>query len=158
MRIKPLIDYRYYETYAITSSTASTRKSSHYQNYNSKRCTPYSPSMKADPVSFIYDQSNMNKKHNVLSKQNSNLSRQMLLKQDSSVSRNSLLNQDSIQSSRQILANNHNKSEQLGEYLSRQNSSNSCRALLKQDSNGSILSKQNSQVNFDTAGNENESL
>lgn len=102
--------------------------------------------MKTEPVSFIYDQPNVNKKHNVLSKQNSNLSRQMLLKQDSSVSRNSLLNQDSIQSSRQILANNHNKSEQMGEYLSRQNSSNSCRALLKQDSNGSILSKQNSQV------------
>lgn len=90
----------------------------------------------------------MNKKHNVLSKQHSNLSRQMLLKQDSSVSRNSFLKQDSIQSPKQILANNQNKSEQMTEYLSRQNSANSCRALLKQDSNGSILSKQNSQVSY----------
>lgn len=104
--------------------------------------------MKSDAVSFIYDQSNMNKKHNVLSKQNSNLSRQMLLKQDSSVSRNSFLKQDSIQSSKQILANNHNKSEHMTEYLCRQNSANSCRALLKQDSSGSILSKQNSQVSY----------
>lgn len=141
-------DYRYYETVAITSSSASTRKSSHYHNYNSTRRAPYSPSMKSDAVSFIYDQSNMNKKHNVLSKQNSNLSRQMLLKQDSSVSRNSFLKQDSVQSSRQILSNNHNKSEEMTEYLCRQNSANSCRALLKQDSNGSILSKQNSQVSY----------
>ena len=139
-------DYRYYETVAITSSSASTRKSSHYNNYNSTRRTPCSPSMKSDAVSFIYDQSNMNKKHNVLSKQNSNLSRQMLLKQDSSVSRNSFLKQDSLQSPKQ--ANNQNKSEHMTEYLSRQNSANSCRALLKQDSNGSILSKQNSQVSY----------
>lgn len=141
-------DYRYYETVAITSSSASTRKSSHYHNYNSTRRAPYSPSTKSDAVSFIYDQSNLNKKHNVLAKQNSNLSRQMLLKQDSSVSRNSFLKQDSVQSSRQILANNHNKSEEMTEYLCRQNSANSCRALLKQDSNGSILSKQNSQVSY----------
>lgn len=140
--------YRYYETVAITSSSASTRKSSHYNNYNSTRRAPYSPSMKSDAVSFIYDQSNMTKKHNGLSKQNSNLSRQMLLKQDSSVSRNSFLKQDSIQSSRQILANNQNKSENMTEYLCRQDSANSCRALLKQDSNGSILSKQNSQVSY----------
>lgn len=90
----------------------------------------------------------MNKKHNVLSKQNSNLSRQMLLKQDSSVSRNSFLKQDSVQSTKQILANNQNNSEHMTEYLCRQNSANSCRALLKQDSNGSILSKQNSQVSY----------
>lgn len=138
---------RYYETVAITSSSASTRKSSHYNNYNSTKRAPGSPSMKSDAVSFIYDQSNMGKKHN-LSKQNSNLSRQMLLKQDSSVSRNSFLKQDSIQSTRQILANNQNNSEQMTEYLCRQNSANSCRALLKQDSNGSILSKQNSQVSY----------
>jgi hypothetical protein len=142
-------DCRYYETVAITSSSASTRKSSHYHNYNSTKRAPYSPSMKSsDAVSFIYDQSNMNKKHNVLSKQNSNLSRQMLLKQDSSVSRNSLLKQDSVQSSRQILASNQNNSEHMTEYLTRQNSANSCRALLKQDSNSSILSKQNSQVSY----------
>lgn len=100
--------------------------------------------MKSDAVSFIYDQSNMTKKHGTLSKQNSNLSRQMLLKQDSSVSRNSLLKQDSVQSARQVLSNK----EDMSEYLSRQNSANSCRALLKQDSNGSILSKQNSQVSY----------
>lgn len=142
-------DYRYYETVAITSSSASTRKSSHYHNYNStRRAAPCSPSMKPDAVSFIYDQSNMTKKHNGLSKQNSNLSRQLLLKQDSSVSRNSLLKQDSVQSSRQILANNQSKSEHMSEYLCRQDSANSCRALLKQDSNGSILSKQNSQVSY----------
>jgi hypothetical protein len=141
-------DYRYYETVAITSSSASTRKSSHYHNYNStRRAAPCSPSMKSDAVSFIYDQSNV-KKHNGLSKQNSNLSRQLLLKQDSSVSRNSLLKQDSVQSSQQILANNQSKSEHMSEYLCRQDSANSCRALLKQDSNGSILSKQNSQVSY----------
>ena len=143
--------YRYYETVAITSSSASTRKSSHYHNYNSTRkAAPCSPSMKSDAVSFIYDQSqsNMTKRHNGLSKQNSNLSRQMLLKQDSSVSRNSFLKQDSIQSTRQILSNNQSKSEHMTEYLCRQDSSNSCQALLKQDSNGSILSKQNSQVSY----------
>ncbi|KAG5675444.1 hypothetical protein PVAND_005348 [Polypedilum vanderplanki] len=148
---------RYYETVAITSSSASTRKSSHYNNYNSTRKAPYSPSMKSDAVSFIYDQNNMNgnsnnansrTKHNGLSKQNSNLSRQMLLKQDSSVSRNSFMKQDSVQSTRQILANNQNKSEHMTEYLCRQDSGNSCKALLKQDSNGSILSKQNSQVSY----------
>jgi hypothetical protein len=142
-------DYRYYETVAITSSSASTRKSSHYHNYNStRRAAPCSPSMKSDAVSFIYDQSNMTKKHNGLSKQNSNLSRQLLLKQDSSVSKSSLLKQDSVQSSRQISANNRSKSEHMSEYLCRQDSANSCRALLKQDSNGSILSKQNSQVSY----------
>lgn len=141
-------DYRYYETVAITSSSASTRKSSHYHNYNSTRKAPYSPSMKSDAVSYIYDQSNMNKKHNGLTKQNSNLSRQMLLKQDSSVSRNSFLKQDSVQSTNHISANNQNKSEHMTEYLCRQDSSNSCRALLKQDSSGSILSKQNSQVSY----------
>lgn len=141
---------RYYETVAITSSSASTRKSSHYHNYNSTRRAPYSPSMKSDAVSFIYDQQNLNiaKKHNGISKQNSNLSRQMLLKQDSSISRNSFLKQDSIQSSQQILANNQKQSDHMTEYLCRQDSANSCRALLKQDSNGSILSKQNSQVSY----------
>ncbi|XP_070509164.1 neuropeptide SIFamide receptor-like [Chironomus tepperi] len=145
---------RYYETVAISSSSASTRKSSHYHNYNSTRKAPYSPSMKSDAVSFIYDQTNMNSnnnrnnnnKHVSLSKQNSNLSRQMLLKQDSSVSRNSFLKQDSVQSTRQILANNQSKSDHMTDYLCRQDSGNSCKALLKQDSNGSILSKQNSQV------------
>lgn len=146
--------YRYYETVAISSSSASTRKSSHYHNYNSTRKAPYSPSMKSDAVSFIYDQTNMNSnnnknnKHVSLSKQNSNLSRQMLLKQDSSVSRNSFLKQDSVQSTRQILANNQTKSDHMTEYLCRQDSGNSCKALLKQDSNGSILSKQNSQVSY----------
>jgi hypothetical protein len=158
--------YRYYETFAISSSSASTRKSSHYHNYNSTRKAPYSPSMKSDAVSFIYDQTNMNghnasihngnnnaingstSKHAGLSKQNSNLSRQMLLKQDSSVSRNSFLKQDSVQSTRQILVNNQNKSEHMTDYLCRQDSGNSCKSLLKQDSNGSILSKQNSQVSY----------
>lgn len=77
------------------------------------------------------------RKHGGLSKQNSNLSRQILLKQDSSVS---------VQSTRQILA--QNKSDHMTDYLVRQDSSNSCKALIKQDSNGSILSKQNSQVSY----------
>lgn len=80
-----------------------------------------------------------NRKHAGLSKQNSNLSRQILLKQDSSVS---------VLSTRQILANNQNKSDHMTDYLVRQDSSNSCKALIKQDSNGSILSKQNSQVSY----------
>lgn len=80
-----------------------------------------------------------NRKHAGLSKQNSSLSRQILLKQDSSVS---------VQSTRQILANNQNKSDHMTDYLVRQDSSNSCKALIKQDSNGSILSKQNSQVSY----------
>lgn len=82
---------------------------------------------------------NVRKHHSGLSKQNSNLSRQILLKQDSSVS---------VQSTRQILANNQNKSDHMSEYLVRQDSANSCKALIKQDSNGSILSKQNSQVSY----------
>lgn len=85
----------------------------------------------------INNNTNVNRnKHVGLSKQNSNLSRQMLLKQDS------------VQSTRQILANNHSKSEHMTDYLCRQDSGNSCKALLKQDSNGSILSKQNSQVSY----------
>ncbi len=132
------LSHRYYETVAI--STSSTRKSSHYNKYNSTRETPCSPSIKSDAVSFIYDQSNMNnRKHAGLSKQNSNLSRQILLKQDSSVS---------MQSSRQILTNNQNKSDRMTDYLVRQDSANSCKTLIKQDSNGSILSKQNSQVSY----------
>lgn len=143
-------NYRYYETVAIASSSASTRKSSQYQNYqNSTRKATYSPSMKSsDAVSYIYDQANGTRKHNGISKQDSNLSRQMLLKQDSSISRNSLLKQDSVQSTRQILANNQNKSEHMTDYLCRQDSGNSCKSLLKQDSNGSILSKQNSQISY----------
>ncbi|CAO1353330.1 unnamed protein product [Diamesa tonsa] len=141
---------RYYETVAIASSSASTRKSSQYQNYqNSTRKATYSPSMKSsDAVSYIYDQANGTRKHNGISKQDSNLSRQMLLKQDSSISRNSLVKQDSVQSTRQILANNQNKSEHMTDYLCRQDSGNSCKSLLKQDSNGSILSKQNSQISY----------
>jgi hypothetical protein len=123
--------HRHYEIVAI--STSSTRKSSHYNRYNSIREAPCSPSIKSDAVSFIYDQTNMNRKHGGLSKQNSNLSRQILLKQDSSVS---------VQSTRQVMANN------MTDYLVRQDSSNSCKSLIKQDSNGSILSKQNSQVSY----------
>jgi hypothetical protein len=128
--------YRHYEIVAI--STSSTRKSSHYNRYNSIREAPCSPSIKSDAVSFIYDQPNMNnnRKHAGLSKQNSNLSRQILLKQDSCVS---------VQSARQVMVN---KSDHMTDYLMRQDSSNSCKSLIKQDSNGSILSKQNSQVSY----------
>lgn len=83
---------------------------------------------------------NSNRKHNGLSKQNSNLSRQILLKQDSSVS---------VQSARQVMANkSDHMADHMTDYLVRQDSANSCKSLIKQDSNGSILSKQNSQVSY----------
>lgn len=155
-----LFQIRYYETVAILqSSSASTRKSSHYHNYQNStiKRAPYSPSIKSDAVSYIYDQNGGTggvgiRKHNGIMKQDSNLSRQMLLKQDSTVSKNSFLKQDSTVSARQTMINNHNRAsaEHMTEYLCRQDSNNSCRALLKQDSDGSrcVLSKQNSQVSY----------
>lgn len=49
-------NFRYYENVAIASSTTSTRKSSHYQQRNRQQAPPYSPSIKSDAVSYIYDQ------------------------------------------------------------------------------------------------------
>lgn len=118
---------RYYENVAIASSSTSTRKSSHYLNKKAQ----YSPSIRSDAVSYIYDQ-NSHKKHNALGKQDSNLSRQMLLKQDSHGSRQMLLKQESFSS------------------ISRQDSNTSRQHLLKQDSNGSryLLSKQDSTISY----------
>lgn len=131
--------FRYYENVAIASSSTSTRKSSHYHN----KKAPYSPSIKSDAVSFIYDQ-NSNKKHNIIAKQDSNLSRQMLLKQDSNVSRQSLLKQDSSGSRQMLIKQGSCDSVQ------RQDSNVSRQLLLKQDSNGSkyVLSKQDSQISY----------
>lgn len=131
--------YRYYENVAIASSSTSTRKSSHYHN----KKAPYSPSIKSDAVSFIYDQ-NSNKKHNIIAKQDSNLSRQMLLKQDSNISRQSLLKQDSSGSRQMLIKQGSCDSVQ------RQDSNVSRQLLLKQDSNGSkyVLSKQDSQISY----------
>lgn len=118
---------RFYENVAIVSSSTSTRKSSHYHNKKAQ----YSPSIRSDAVSYIYDQSSQ-KKHNILGKQDSNLSRQMLLKQDSHSSRQMLLKQESFSS------------------ISRQDSNASRQMLLKQESNGSrhLLSKQDSQISY----------
>lgn len=138
--------YRYYETFAITSSSASTRKSSHYQNYNStiRKAPPYSPSMKSEVVSYIYDQPTNGRKASHLSKRcNSTLSAQNLMKQDSSSSRDSWMKQDSLQFSRKKFSTSTDS-----EYFQRQNSANSSQALLKQDSYRSILSKQNSSVSY----------
>lgn len=134
---------RYYENVAIASSSTSTRKSSHYHNnQSSSRKPPYSPPIKSDAVSYIYDSST--RKHNIIAKQDSSLSRQMLLKQDSNVSRQSLVKQDST-ASRQALIK-----QDSGSSISRQDSSNSRQALFKQDSNGSrhVLSKQDSQISY----------
>lgn len=88
---------RYYESVAIASSSTSTRKSSHYHNnqqQGSTRKAQYSPTIKTDAVSYIYESTtpsngNPNFKK-VIAKQDSSLSRQMLLKQqDSLVSRQS---------------------------------------------------------------------
>lgn len=104
---------RYYESVAIASSSTSTRKSSHYHNnqqqhQNSTRKSQYSPTIKTDAVSYIYESTNgttgtataVNGNSNssngnanfkkVIAKQDSSLSRQMLLKQqDSLLSRQS---------------------------------------------------------------------
>lgn len=87
---------RYYESVAIASSSTSTRKSSHYHNnqqQGSTRKSQYSPTVKTDAVSYIYESSTSNGNPNfkkVIAKQDSSLSRQMLLKQqDSLVSRQS---------------------------------------------------------------------
>lgn len=135
---------------AIASSTTSNRKSSQYHN----RKPPYSPSIKSDAVSYIYDQNSNNaavisKSHANIVKQDSSMSRQMLLKQDSSVSRQLLLKQDSA-GSRQLLI----KQESSTGGVSRQDSNASSRELIfchqsslassihpllgKQDSDGSI--------------------
>ncbi|XP_031618626.1 neuropeptide SIFamide receptor-like [Contarinia nasturtii] len=122
---------RYYENVAIVSSSTSTRKSSHYHN----KKTQYSPSIRSDAVSYIYDQSSQ-KRHGVLGKQDSNLSRQMLLKQDSNNSRQMLLNkQESFSSISRQDSKDSNASRQL---------------LLKQESHGSrhLLSKQDSQISY----------
>lgn len=99
---------------AIASSSTSTRKSSHYHNKKAQ----YSPSIRSDAVSYIYDQ-NSQRKQNMLGKQGSNLSRQMLLKQDSHSSRQMLLKQESFSS------------------ISRQDSNASRQLLMKQESNES---------------------
>ncbi|XP_055323888.1 neuropeptide SIFamide receptor-like [Sitodiplosis mosellana] len=118
---------RYYENVAIVSSSTSTRKSSHYHN----KKTQYSPSIRSDAVSYIYDQSSQ-KRHGMLGKQDSNLSRQMLVKQDSHSSRQMLIKQESFSS------------------ISRQDSNASRQLLWKQESNGSrhLLSKQDSQISY----------
>jgi hypothetical protein len=139
--------FRYYETFAITSSTASTRKSSHYQNYNSTvRKAPYSPSMKSEVVSYIYDQSSggKNTNHHLSKRCNSTLSAQSLMKQDSNSSRCSLLTK---QESLQFAKKNFSSSTD-SEFFQRQNSEGSNQVLLKQDSYRSILSKQNSMVSY----------
>lgn len=126
---------RYYETVAIASSSTSTRKSSHYHNnQNSVRRPPYSPSLKSEPASTIYEQ--YNKRHNAIAKQDSNLSRQMLIKQDSNVSR-----QDG-QLSRHVFKKHYSSDSQY--------SNNSCQMLIKQDSNGSksVLSNQDSFISY----------
>lgn len=129
----------YYETVAIASSSTSTRKSSHYHNnQTSVRRPPYSPSLKSEPVAYIYEHNG--KKHTTIAKQDSNLSRQMLIKQDSSISR-----QDS-QLSRQVFKKHYSSDSQ----FSRQDSNNSCQLLIKQDSNGSrnILTNQDSIISY----------
>lgn len=118
---------RYYDNVAIASSTTSTRKSSHYHN----RKPPYSPSIKSEAVSYIYDQNSnkagvLSKSHLSIVKQDSNISRQMLLKQDSSVSRQSLLKQDSA-GSRQLLIKQESSN---GSGVSRQDSNASSRELI----------------------------
>jgi hypothetical protein len=157
--------HRYYDTVGIGSSIMSQRKSSHYHNQNSTRKPPYSPSIKSESVSYIYEQNNNNtstagnKKY--ISKQDSNLSRQMLIKQDSSVSNNSrqmLIKQDSdgsahllIKQDSQISYIDYKKSQ-----LIRQNSDISQKKeYVKQDSQVSfyepkrgILSKQETQISF----------
>lgn len=122
---------RYYENVAIASSSTSTRKSSHYA-----KKAQYSPSIRSDAVSYIYDQNQAQRKHNALGKQDSNLSRQMLLKQDSHGSRQMLLKQESFSS---------------GSAMSHQDSNASSRQqFVKQDSNGSdhLLSKQDSTISY----------
>lgn len=127
--------FRYYETVAIASSSTSTRKSSHYHNnQNSVRRPPYSPSIKSEPASTIYEQ--FNKRHNAIAKQDSNLSRQMLIKQDSNVSR-----QES-QLNRHVFKKHYSSDSQY--------SNNSCQMLIKQDSSGSksMLSNQDSFISY----------
>lgn len=126
----------------IASSSTSTRKSSHYHhNHTSVRRPPYSPSLKSEPVAYIYEHNGSNKKHNTIAKQESNQSRQMLIKQDSSISR-----QDS-QLSRQLFKKHHSNESQ----FSRQDSGNSCQMLIKQDSASScrnVFSNQDSTISY----------
>jgi len=157
--------HRYYDTVGIGSSIMSQRKSSHYHNQNSTRKPPYSPSIKSESVSYIYEQNNNNTNNagnkKYISKQDSNLSRQMLIKQDSSVSNNSrqmLIKQDSdgsahllIKQDSQISYIDYKKSQ-----LIRQNSDISQKKeYVKQDSQVSfyepkrgILSKQETQISL----------
>lgn len=126
---------------AIASSTTSTRKSSHNHHHNRSR-PPYSPSIKSDAVSYIYDQNSnrstsalaananaggsataANRSHTSVAKQDSNMSTQMLLKQDSTASSSTICTTTTTSSStpRQ-------------QHLLKQDSEGSRQMLIKQES------------------------